>query len=304
MSAWAPEQIPDLSGRTMVVTGANSGLGLESTRLLAGRGARVVLACRSREKAEAAMQGIRAEQPGADVAFMALDLTDLDSVQAFADRFRRRFPRLDVLLNNAGLMAPPLQRTKQGVEVQFGTNHLGHFALTGLLLEALEAAPEPRVVCISSTAHRIGNIYFDNLDARNGYSRWRFYGQSKLANLMFALELHRRLEARGSKIRSIAAHPGYSTTNLQRYVPGGRLFNALLAQAREIGCYPGVFAATASEAQSGGYYGPGGFLEMRGRHPVPAFVRGLAKDRDLAEKLWDISEALTGVRYPGAATAT
>ncbi|HKJ77611.1 MAG TPA: oxidoreductase, partial [Gammaproteobacteria bacterium] len=251
MSAWTPDRIPDLSGKTILVTGANSGLGLESTRLLAGRGAQVVMACRSRDKAGAAIRSIEAKQPDAELVFMELDLADLESVRSFVDAFEQRFPALDVLLNNAGLMAPPLMHTRQGFEIQFGTNHLGHFALTGLLLERLEAAGEPRVVCVSSTAHRIGRLDFDNLDARKGYSRWRFYGQSKLANLMFALELHRRLRERGSRIRALAAHPGYAATNLQGYVPGGSLFNALMAQSQVRGCYPGVFAATAPEAESG-----------------------------------------------------
>lgn len=303
MNAWTPEQVPDLSGRTILVTGANSGLGLESTRLFARHGAQVVMACRSREKADAAIEAIREQQPGADLLFMELDLADLDSVRRFADAFTQRFPALDVLLNNAGLMAPPLGHTKQGLEIQFATNHVGHFALTGLLLGTLEAAAEPRVVCVSSTAHRIGNLDFDNLDARKGYSRWRFYGQSKLANLMFALELHRRLHERGSRIKAIAAHPGYAATNLQGYVPGGTLFNALLAQSQERGCYPSVFAATAPEVESGGYYGPDGFMEMRGRHPARAFVRGLARDRDLARRLWEVSEQLTGVRYLDRAKA-
>lgn len=303
MSAWTPEQIPDLTGKTILVTGANSGLGLESTKLFVGHGAKVVMACRNQEKGRQALESIKAEIPDADLELMELDLADLESVKAFAYAFRQRFEKLDVLLNNAGLMAPPLQHTKQGFEMQFGTNHLGHFLLTGLLLETLEAADEPRIVCVSSVAHRMGNIFFDNINAENGYSRWRFYGQSKLANLIFALELHRRLRASGSSIKAIAVHPGYSATHLQRTMPAGGLLNAIVAQPQHRGCYPSVFAATSPQAESGQYYGPDGFMEMRGKHPAPAFIRKVAKNPDVAKKLWDLSEELTGIRYLDTAEA-
>lgn len=294
--AWSPDDIPDLSGRSVLITGANSGIGLESARMLAGQGARVVMACRNLEKGQAALEDIRRDHPDAALELMQVDMADLASVRAFAQAFRERFSKLDVLLNNAGLMAPPLQHTKDGFEMQFGTNHLGHFALTGLLLDTLAVAEAPRVVAVSSLAHRMGNIYFDNLHAQKGYQRWKFYGQSKLANLMFALELDRRVRKAGMKIRSLAVHPGYTATELQRTLPGGNLFNALIAQPRERGCYPSVFAATAEQAEAGGYYGPHGFMEVRGM-PAPASMRRLARNPEAAERLWRVSEELTGVNY-------
>jgi hypothetical protein len=293
---WSTEQIPDLSGRTILITGANSGLGLEAARMLAGHGAHVVMACRSEEKGRDALDLIRSDHPNASLELMSLDLASLDSVRRFAEDFRQRHDRLDVLINNAGLMAPPLQYTQDGFEIQFGTNHLGHFLLTGLLLERLEAAPEPRIVVLSSFAHRMGDIYFDNLNAEHGYQRWKFYGQSKLANLMFALELDRRLRATGSKIRAIAVHPGYSATGLQRTVAGGGLFNALMAQSQEKGALPTVFAATSEQAESGKYYGPHGFMELWGM-PTEADMRKLARNREVAQRLWAVSEELTGTRY-------
>lgn len=294
--SWAPEDIPDLSGKTILITGANSGLGLETARLLAGRGAQVVMACRNSEKGEAAREDIMAQHPDASLEIMELDLSDLGSVQRFSDEFHRRHKVLDVLVNNAGVMAPPLQFTRNGFELQFGTNHLGHFALTGLLFDLLEVAPAARVVVVNSLAHRVGNIYFDNLHGEQWYHRWKFYGQSKLANLMFALELDRRLKRRASSIQSMAVHPGYSATNLQRDIPGHSLFNAVTAQSQVKGAYPSVFAATSEQAESGGYYGPHGFMELWGM-PAPADIRRLARNQEVADRLWQASEEFTGVEY-------
>lgn len=299
-SRWRPEQIPDLSGKTILVTGANSGIGLEAVKLFAANGAQVIMACRNPDKAEAAAEQVRAITPGANLIIMPLDLADLESVKAFAKAVKQRFKKLDVLLNNAGLMAPPLQRTKDGFEMQFGTNHLGHFALTGPLLDLLDAAPAPRIVQISSLAHRGGKIMWGNLNAEKRYSRWPFYCQSKLANLIFAKDLHRRLTKRGSNIQVMAAHPGYSATHLQDTVPGGGLFNKLLAQPAEKGCLPGVMAATSDDVIAGGYYGPDGkFLELQG-YPAPAFARKVADNESVAQRLWEESERLTGVRYLSA----
>lgn len=295
---WTPADIPDLTGRTVLVTGANSGLGLESTRRLAQRGAHVIMACRSREKGQAAMDSIRARDSGVDLNLMQLDLSDLSSIRDLAQRINDHYPKLDILLNNAGVMAPPLQYTRDGFEMQFGTNHLGHFALTGLLLDRLRAAERARVVTVSSLAHRIGSLDFENLDARRGYQRWRFYGQSKLANLMFALEFDRRLRSARETIQSIAVHPGYSATNLQRTIPGHSLFNAVTAQSQEKGAYPSVFAATSPQVESGQYYGPHGFQELWGM-PAEATIRRLARNQEVAHKLWSVSEDLTGVRYTG-----
>ena len=220
MSArWSSEQIPDQHGRTAIVTGANSGLGLVTARELARHGASVVLACRNTVKGESALREIEAAVPDARVELAALDLSSLDSVRAFAERYRSDHDGLDLLINNAGLMAPPRGETADGFELQLGTNHLGHFALTGRLIGAMEDRADARVVCLSSIAHRTGRINFEDLQSERRYSRWRAYGQSKLADLMTALELDRRLRAAGSSIKSIAAHPGYSATNLQSAAP-------------------------------------------------------------------------------------
>ncbi len=293
---WTPDTIPDLSGKTVLITGANSGLGLESTHMLAGRGARVVMACRNPDKGEQARAEVRAAHPEAHLDLMQVDLSDLASVRDFAHAFRQHYQRLDVLMNNAGIMAPPLEHTKDGFEMQLGVNHLAPFALTGLLLDQLESAPDPRIVLISSFAHRMGDIYFDNLNAEKWYQRWKFYGQSKLANLMHALELDRRLRADGSSIRAVPVHPGYSATGLQRTVAGGGLFNALFAQSQTKGAYPQVFAATSELAESGTYYGPHGFMELWGM-PAQAQMRKLAKNEEVARQLWRISEEMTGVYY-------
>lgn len=296
-STWRPAMMPDLSGKTILVTGANSGIGLEAVKLFAGKGAEVIMACRNVEKAEVAAAEVRAVVPEARLEIMALDLADLASVKAFADAVKQRFSTLDVLLNNAGLMAPPLQRTKDGFEIQFGTNHLGHFALTGRLLELLEAADAPRIVQISSLAHRGGKLMWGNLNAEKSYSRWAFYCQSKLANLIFARDLNRRLEKAGSKVHAYAAHPGYSATHLQDTVPGGGLFNTIMAQPAEMGCLPGVMAATSPDVKPGGYYGPDGrIMELRG-YPAPAFARKITDNKTVAQRLWQESERLTGVRY-------
>jgi hypothetical protein len=292
---WTPDNIPVMEGKTVLITGANSGLGLESTRLLAGRGAEVIMACRDQSKGDAAMARIQQELPAANLELMSLDLADQASIKAFSEVLRKRYGKLDVLLNNAGLMAPPLSRTRDGFEVQFGTNHLGHFALTGLVLDLLDQADEPRVVTVSSVAHHFGKLDFSNLNAEKSYARWAFYGRSKLANLMFARELHKRLKESGSKIDSIAVHPGYSDTNLQS-TSGTDIFNRFFAQPQHMGCYPSVFAATSPEARSGQYYGPSGWLEMAG-YPAPARIRKRAKDPRLADKLWQVSEQLTGVGY-------
>lgn len=296
---WTPEQMPTLDGRRMLITGANSGLGLESAKLLAGRGAEVIMACRNLDKGQQAAEQIRAEYPEANLAVLQLDLSDLQSVQAFAEKVRNGYDKLDVLINNAGIMAPPFQRTKDGFEMQMGTNHLGHFALTGLLLDLLEKAEAPRIVTVSSFAQFMGRINLDNLNAEKGYYRWTFYGHSKLANLVFARELDRRLRERGSRIQSLAVHPGYSSTNLQQ----GTIFtrtNSFLAQPQHMGAYPSVYAATSDEVEPGGFYGPNGLLGAAG-YPAPAYARKIADDRTVADKLWKKSEELTGVEYLDAA---
>lgn len=307
MAGWSFEQIPDQAGRTAVVTGANSGLGLVTARELARRGADVVLACRDLQKGERALAEIAAAAPGARVELAELDLGDLASVAAFAEAFRAGHEGLDLLINNAGVMAPPRRETADGFELQLGTNHLGHFALDARLIGAMEGRADARVVTLSSNAHKMGSIDFDDLQRRHGYRRWSAYGQSKLANLMFALELDRRLRAAGSSVASLAAHPGYAATNLQsaaapladRVVM--RLTNALVAQSAEMGALPALYAATFPGLEGGCYVGPDGIGEFRG-HPHLATPSRAARDEQQAARLWRISEELTGVSFePGAA---
>jgi len=292
--------IPAQSGRTAVVTGANSGLGLVTSRELARHGARVVMAVRSTAKGEAAASEVRAAVPGARLEVRALDLASLDSVRAFAEGLAA--DAVDLLINNAGIMMTPRQTTREGFELQLGTNHLGHFALTGLLLEAVQRAPAGRVVTLSSIEHKGGHIDFDDLQSERSYQPRRAYRQSKLANAVFGLELDRRLRAAGSNAISVLAHPGYSDTNLQTTGPTGamkavlKLGNRLLAQSAEKGALPTLYAATAPDVEGGDYYGPDGFQEMRGR-PTHVDVIPEGRDPEIGRRLWEVSEELTGVRY-------
>jgi NAD(P)-dependent dehydrogenase (short-subunit alcohol dehydrogenase family) len=307
---WTVDRIPDQSGRIALVTGANSGLGLIAARELARAGARVVLACRNMDKGATALREITEEVPNAEAELAALDLASLDSIRSFAQEFPKAHDGLDLLINNAGVMAPPRRTTEEGFELQFGTNHLGHFALTGLLLGALEGRRDARVVTVSSTAHRMGRINFDDLHGERRYRRWRAYGQSKLANLLFALELDRRLRAAGSTISSLAAHPGYAATNLQsasapvldRAVMV--VTNLLIAQDAEVGALSLLYAATEPGLKGGTYVGPDGRREQRG-HPQPeAAPAPAALDEAIAARLWAVSEEATGVHFdlpaPGA----
>jgi NAD(P)-dependent dehydrogenase (short-subunit alcohol dehydrogenase family) len=303
---WTTDRIPDQSGRTAVVTGANSGLGLITARELARAGADVVLACRNVEKGASAKSEIEAAAPNATVELEDLDLGSLESVRAFAERFRRGGAGLDLLVNNAGVMAPPRRETADGFELQIGTNHLGHFALTGLLIGAMEDREDARVVTLTSGAHRMGHIAFDDLQAERGYRRWRAYGQSKLANLLFALELDRRLRAAGSKVKSLAAHPGYAATNLQSAAAPlvDRVVmvvtNAVLAQSAERGALPQLYAATQPGLEGGAFVGPDGFQEQRGHPQLVRPHNREAYDEDIARRLWELSEELTGVSWPGS----
>jgi NAD(P)-dependent dehydrogenase (short-subunit alcohol dehydrogenase family) len=286
-SEWTAADIPDQTGRTIVVTGANSGLGEVTARQLAGRGATVVLACRDTAKGDAAAAAM-----SGDVTVRPLDLADLASVRGFAEATGD----IDVLVNNAGVMAVPSKRTADGFEMQLGTNFLGHFALTGLLLPKIA----DRVVTLSSPAHRIGRIDLDDLNwERRRYRRWGAYGQSKLADLIFAYELHRRLTAAGSPVRSVAAHPGYASTGLQSHTEsfqdkGMALGNRLLAQSAEMGALPSLYAATAPDVAGGDYYGPDRLGEMRG-HPQRVRSSKASRDEVLALSLWNRAVELTGV---------
>lgn len=292
------------------MTGSNSGIGLSAARELARAGARVVLACRNADKAEAARREILDAVGDAEVEVGDLDLGSLDSVRAFADDFRERHGGLELLVNNAGVMAPPRRETTDGFELQFGTNHLGHFALTGLLLGEMTERSDARVVTVTSPAHWYGRIRFDDVHSERRYQRWLAYGQSKTANLLFALELDRRLRAAGSEIRSLAAHPGYAATKLQTTGPTGihslvlGFTNRFLAQSADMGALPTLYAATYPGLEGGLLIGPGGFAEQRG-HPKPVPPRGRARDAADAARLWEVSEELTGVRFdlPAGAAA-
>ncbi|MDI2124938.1 oxidoreductase [Yinghuangia seranimata] len=306
---WAAEQIPDLGRRVFVVTGANSGLGLATTRALARSGAHVILAVRDEGKGRAAVAQLADEIPGGVFEVRKVNLADLDSVRAFSDELHAEHTRLDVLVNNAGLMAPPRRTlSPQGHEVQFAANHLGHFALTGLLLDLLEAGSDPRVVTVSSANHRKAALYFEDLTGEHSYSPMGYYNQSKLANAVFGWQLHQRLTAAGSPVRSLLAHPGYTATNLQTSSPTGMvrfLFGRLLlplAQTADQGALPTLYAATAPDVEGGQFFGPDGMGELRGApkvvEPAPR-----AADAETGRRLWELSEELTAVRFglPAAA---
>jgi NAD(P)-dependent dehydrogenase (short-subunit alcohol dehydrogenase family) len=302
---WSTEQIPEQHGRTAVVTGANSGLGLVCARELARHGADVVLACRNTSKGTEAVREIEAAAPGARVELARLDLGDLASVESFADGFRSGHEHvgLDLLINNAGVMAPPRRETSDGFELQLGTNLLGHFALTARLIGVMEGRADARVVTLSSNAHKMGRINFDDLQSERRYTRWGAYGQSKLADLMFALELDRRLRASGSSVKSVAAHPGYAATNLQSAAPPAldrmvmQLTNLVMAQSADMGALPSLYAATQPGLEGGSYVGPDGIGEFRG-HPHLVSPNRSARDEQVAARLWAVSEELTGVPFP------
>ncbi|MWV38376.1 oxidoreductase [Natrialba sp. INN-245] len=302
------DHIPYQDGRTAVVTGANSGIGLETTRELTRNGATVVMACRDDRRGVAAARSIRSEIPVADVRVETCDLASLESIRAFADRVADE--PVDVLINNAGTMAIPRRETEDGFETQFGVNHLGHFALTGSLLENLRRAGDTgrkaRVVTVSSGLHARGEIDFSDVQGEREYDRWTAYAQSKLANVLFAYELERRLRTEGADVLSTAVHPGYADTNLQFRGIGGRgawirtavrrLSNAVFAQSASKGALPTLYAATSPDVEGGGYYGPGGLLNMRGP-PQRQASSDRSYDRKAARRLWDLSRECTGVEY-------
>jgi NAD(P)-dependent dehydrogenase (short-subunit alcohol dehydrogenase family) len=298
MSArWTTDDVPAQQGRLAVVTGANTGLGFETAQVLAARGASVVLAVRNVEKGKQAAARIAAAAPGATVTVQELDLSSLDSVRAAAAELRAGHPKIDLLICNAGVMYPPKQTTHDGFELQFGTNHLGHFALTGLLLERMLPVPGSRVVTVSSVGHRIrARVNFDDLQWERSYSRVRAYGQSKLANLMFTYELQRRLSGAGTTI-AVAAHPGFAATELMRHTPVAAVVTPLFSQDAAMGALPVLRAATDPSVLGGQYYGPGGFLGLRG-YPELAASSRRSHDAAVQRRLWTVSEELTGVTYP------
>jgi NAD(P)-dependent dehydrogenase (short-subunit alcohol dehydrogenase family) len=300
MAEWTVEDLPDQAGRTILVTGANSGLGLRSTEALASRGARVLMGCRNLEKAAVALEAVKKVAADATPEIVPLDLADLDDVRACAQRLTDELDQLDVLMNNAGVMAIPHQHTKQGFEMQFGTNHLGHFALTGLLLPLLRRAHASRVVTVSSVVHRAARIRFNDWE-KKGYSRWFPYIQSKLAHLLFTSELQRRAAAAGADLLAVAAHPGYAATNLSSglatvYRLGAKLSDRLFAQPDRMGALPQLYAATMPDVGPDDYWGPDGFMERRG-WPKRVGRSSAARDGDAARRLWEASEKLTGITY-------
>lgn len=304
--SWVSQHIPRLDGKTVIVTGANSGLGFEASKLLAGRGATVIMAVRNLAKGREAVAMICEDVPDARLELLTLDLADLGSVGRFAEETRGAQSRAHALINNAGVMAIPQRSTADGFEMQFGTNHLGHFALTGLLLPLLLRTPDSRVVTVSSGIHIIGRINFDDLQSENGYSDFRVYAQSKLANLLFTYELQRKFEQAGATCSALAAHPGYASTNLQAVGPTMaeskarqammKVSNRLLGQTAAMGALPIVYAAASPDARGGEYYGPAGLFGQRG-YPKKVRSSAASYDEAAAKRLWQISEELTGVAY-------
>jgi NAD(P)-dependent dehydrogenase (short-subunit alcohol dehydrogenase family) len=309
---WTPAEIPSLDGKRILITGANSGIGYHAAVMLAKKGARVLLACRDPRRGEAALARLKTSAAGASAELVVLDLASLASIRAFASRELAQQRPLHTLINNAGVMAPPKRlETVDGFEIQFGTNVLGHFALTGLLMPLLEqavASGRPRIVTVASIAHKRGHLNFADLQSTRRYSPMRSYQQSKLADLMFALELDRRLRAAGSRVMSVAAHPGVANTNLFRAGERSAVDSAMRAVASrligtllnsdEAGALPTLYAATSPDVTGGGYYGPTGWMEMRGERVGNAEIAPQARDAKSAQNLWEICETLTGVRFP------
>ncbi|HWC34628.1 MAG TPA: oxidoreductase [Mycobacteriales bacterium] len=304
MARWTAQDIPDQSGRVAVVTGANSGLGYHTALELARHGAKVVVASRSDVRGKEAVAKIIAEVPHADLDLRGLDLADLASVRSFADGIQASYPSLDLLINNAGVMAIPRQLTADGFEMQFGTNHLGHFALTGLLLPLLLRKSDSRVVTVASTAHKPGRIDFDDLQHERSYRKWKVYSDTKLANLLFAYELQRKLTAAGAGLISVAAHPGTSATNLVTVSAQDNLIKRLvmpagarlISQSAAKGALPQLYAATSPDVKGGEYFGPNGIAESFG-YPKRVDSVPASKNLETASRLWSVSEELTGVSY-------
>lgn len=294
---WTTKDIEEQKGRTVIVTGAASGIGLETARVLAAKNATVIMAVRNLDKGKAALDQIIADHTKADLHIMALDLANLKSVRQFAKNFKITHARLDLLINNAGVMIPPYSKTADGFELQLGTNHLGHFALTGQLFNLLNQTPGSRVVTVSSAAHKFANINFSDLNwVHRTYKPWQAYGDSKVANLMFTKALAKKLKAQGSSVVAAAAHPGWAATNLQRHTGVISFLNHFFSQDAAAGALPTLYAATAPDVQGGEYFGPDGFQEMKGL-PHKVDSSALSKDEEKADLLWNISKTLTGVSF-------
>lgn len=295
---WTAENIPDQKGKIVVVTGSSSGIGYEAARVLANKEAKVIIAVRNIEKGEKAKENILNQNENADVEVMIVDLSDLSSIKAFAEEYIKKYDKLDILINNAGVMIPPYSKTKDGFELQFGTNHLGHFALTLQLLDLIKKTPDSRIVNVSSGAHKFGNINFDDLNWESRkYKPMRSYGDSKIANLYFTSELAKRINGGENNVMVTSAHPGWTATDLQRHSGLFEFLNPYFAMSIEQGSLPTLRAATDLNAQNGDYFGPNGIGEMRG-FPIKVQPNKLAKNETIAKKLWDVSEELTNVKLP------
>jgi NAD(P)-dependent dehydrogenase (short-subunit alcohol dehydrogenase family) len=294
---WTADNIPNQKGRVAIVTGSSSGIGYEAARVLANKQASVILAVRNLDKGNKALEKILAQNKQADVKVMMLDLANLASVKSFVDSFKKNYSRLDLLINNAGVMIPPYAKTADGFELQFGTNHLGHFALTGHLLELLINTLGSRIVNVSSSAHKVGNPNFDDLTwEKRSYAKWKAYGDSKIANLYFTYELDRKLKENRLELIVTAAHPGWTATELQRTAGVVEYLNGIFAQDITMGALPTLRAAIEDGLKGAEYFGPDGFMEMRG-YAVQVESNELSKDVQIAQKLWEVSEKLTGVKF-------
>jgi len=294
---WDINNIPNQNGKVVIVTGSSSGIGLETATVLAGKQAEVIIAVRNSDKGKKASEKIISAVKNAKVKVMQLDLAYLNSVRSFAAAFKNEYSKLDLLINNAGVMVPPYSKTKDGFELQFGTNHLGHFVLTSLLLDLLKKTNNSRIINVASNAHKFGNISFQDINwEKRNYSAWRSYGDSKLANLYFTYELKRRFEKSDINIIAAAAHPGWTATDLQRHSGIFEFFNGIFAQKISMGALPTLYAATAPDVKSGDYYGPSGWQEWRG-YPKKTESNRLSYDKDIAAKLWAVSEELTNTNF-------
>lgn len=294
---WNMENISDQKGKIAIVTGSSSGIGYETARVLANKNAKVIISVRNLEKGKAAEEKIKAQYKDADVLVMELDLANLKSVHAFADNFKKQYKQLDLLINNAGVMMPPYSKTADGFELQFGTNHLGHFALTGLLIDLIKKTPNSRIVNVSSAAHNYGKIDFQDLNWEDRkYKPMNSYGDSKIANMYFTYELGRKLEQNGKNPIVAAAHPGWTATELQRHAGLFDFLNNFFAQDITMGALPTLYAALDEDVDSGDYFGPSGFMEMRG-YPKKVKSNELSQNEEIAENLWNVSEDLTGVSF-------
>ncbi len=294
---WDANNVEDQKGKIAIVTGSSSGIGLETARVLTNKNAKVIIAVRNLEKGNNATDKIKGQNKNADVEVMKIDLADLESVKKFVEEFKSKYSNLDLLINNAGVMIPPYSKTKDGFELQFGTNHLGHFALTAQLFDLIKDTPNSRIVNVSSGAHKAGNINFNDLawEKRN-YKAWKAYGDSKIANLYFTYELARKLTGKNIDTITAAAHPGWTATDLQRHSSFVGLLNKFFAQGIDMGALPTLYAATVKDVKSGDYFGPSGWQEMKG-YPKKVESNELSHDQKIAAKLWEVSEELTGVKF-------